>query len=113
MKDSKIAFRFEKTPRIVLRRLPRLLPTLQDALDEAQTEAHLNPLRLTAKIEEMVESRSEELAPYCLDTLFYCAAISLLLQDRTTSKSDLRHGSADRVSLAFGLTRYLVSVTLK
>jgi len=101
VKDSKRAFRFERTPRIVLTRLQRLLPTLQNALDEAETEAHLNPLRLMEKIEEMVESRSEELAPYCLHTLFYCAAISLLLQDRTGSKSDLRHGSADRVSLAF------------
>ena len=42
VKDSKRAFRFERTPRIVLTRLQRLLPTLQNALDEAETEAHLN-----------------------------------------------------------------------
>lgn len=101
IKDSKAVFSFEKTPKIALMRLQRALPTLQDALDKAESEAQLNPLRLMEKIEDMVENRSEDLAPYCLHTLFYCAAVSLLLQDRTTSKSDLQHGSADRISLAF------------
>jgi len=53
------------------------------------------------KIEEMVGNRSDRLASFCLHTLFYCAALSLLLEDRTTSKSELQRGSAERVSLAF------------
>jgi len=101
IKDSKAAFPLEKTPRTTLMRLQRVLPTLQDALDKAESEAHLNPLRLIEKIEEMVKSHSEELAPCCLHTLFYCAAFSLLLQDRTTSKSELQRGLAERVSLAY------------
>jgi len=101
IKNSKVVFPLEKTPKIALARLQRLLPNIQDALDKAEFEAHLNPLRLMEKIEEMVGNRSDGLAPFCLHTLFYCAAVSLLLQDRTTSKSELQRGSAERVSLAF------------
>jgi hypothetical protein len=101
IKSGKLVFPLEKTPRIALTRLQRLLPTLQDALDKAESDARLNPLRLMDKIEEMVRSHSEELAPYCLHTLFYCAAVSLLLQDRSVSKSELQRGLADRISLAF------------
>jgi hypothetical protein len=101
IKNSKIVFPFEKTPKIALARLQRELPNLQDALDRAESEAHLNPLRLMERIEEMVGTHSDELAPYCLHTLFYCAAVSILLQDRTTSKPELHRGLAERVSLAF------------
>jgi len=101
IKNSKIIFPFEKTPKIALARLQRVLPNLQDALDRAESEAHLNPLLLMERIKEMVGSHSDELAPYCLHTLFYCAAVSLLLQDRTTSKSELQRGLAERVSLGF------------
>ena len=107
IKNSKVVFPFERSPRIALARLQRLLPNLHDALDRAESEAYLNPLRLMEKIEEMVGNRSDELAPYCLHTLFYCAAVSLLLQDSTGSKADLQRGSAERVSLAFWTTTVL------
>ena len=91
-------------------RLQRVLPTLEDALDKAEYEVHLNPLRLMDKIEGMIESHSEELAPCCLHTLFYCAALSVLLQDRAISKSELQRG----VSLyRFELRQSSTGVTLK
>ena len=101
IKASKSAFPFEKNPGIALVRLQRAVPTIQDALDKAESADHLNPLWLMERIEEMTKNHSEELAPYCLHALFYCAALSTVLQDHAASKVELQRGLVERVSLAF------------
>ena len=58
-------------------------------------------------------SHSEELAPYCLHTLFYCAAISLLFEDRQARNLICDTGPLTVFPWRFGLTPSLIGVTLK
>lgn len=95
-------------PERAIRTLQRQVPTLDQLLDSAGSKSDVDLFNLMENITRTT-SRSEEtdeVAPYCLRTLFLCGVVTRLLQDEPIARAETQRGtSPDRLSLSFWTDR--------
>ncbi|HEX7316683.1 MAG TPA: hypothetical protein VF297_22465 [Pyrinomonadaceae bacterium] len=90
-----------QSPIRALNLLQEQLPSFNEALRQTEVEPALDPFRLMEETRKAILNKSESTAPFCLRSLFLCAALALLLRSEASVKAELERGASDRVSLNF------------